>query len=209
MAIDGWAGVAWGAGTISVLTVVVAACSSSTSSPRPGPTCGAGTVLVEEKNECEAIDGRFDAAPPADSGVSVIDTGADAGCKIVKLYVDKDGDGYGVGVTNVDATQGCEGLAGYAPKNGDCADADDRAHPGQADFFTTTIKGVLSPGFSPWDFNCDGDETRRYPDPQACSTTLHPPGWHAPIGVAIPSCGQTGLLHTSMCEGVPTVQACH
>jgi hypothetical protein len=82
------------------------------------------------------------------------------------FYRDFDTDGFGDkdGAPPSTAVVGCDNAAppaGYVADNTDCDDKDNRAHPGQTDWFADTSLGK---GLN--DFNCDGvvsKETREYP----------------------------------------------
>lgn len=68
------------------------------------------------------------------------------------VYPDMDGDGFGTG----EGTLECEVPEGFADAGGDCADEDERAFPGQTEYFETPIMGATTgPAF---DFDCDGEE---------------------------------------------------
>jgi hypothetical protein len=100
------------------------------------------------------------------------------------LYRDVDGDTYGDAALTKTACDGT--ISGYVDKKGDCDDSDADAHPGQTEFFDRPTKGTQS-----YDFDCDGQETKEYPDLEACKK--EPPncvgeGWEN----TVPGCGQEG-----------------
>lgn len=75
----------------------------------------------------------------------------------------------------------------------DCADQDKRAHPG-ADFTAgAAISGPRSPGTLPYDFNCDGTETKQTPVLACigaiCATPATTKGFQQDE-----SCGAPGML---------------
>jgi len=102
------------------------------------------------------------------------------------LYRDVDGDTYGDDSVSKTACDGT--ISGYVDRKGDCNDDDDEAYPGQTEYFDRPTKGTQS-----FDFDCDGHETREYPDLEACKK--EPPdcvgeGWES----SVPGCGQSGTF---------------
>jgi hypothetical protein len=80
----------------------------------------------------------------------------------------------------------------------DCADRDPRANP-SADYQPSPIIGPLDVGFLPFDFNCDGLETPKFPnDVVSCPIALCDTTTEKWIGTP-PPCGQSG--HYGRCKG--------
>jgi hypothetical protein len=74
----------------------------------------------------------------------------------------------------------------YSPCTGDCADQDPRVNPGQTEFQTTV-------GDNGFDFNCDGSNTKEYPNQVSCvlsGGTCTGSGWVE----VVPDCGSPGQL---------------
>ncbi len=65
------------------------------------------------------------------------------------FYRDADADGFG---DPAEAIEACTAPGGYVDNDDDCADSDDRAFPGQTEYFSTSIVG--HPGV--YDFDCSG-----------------------------------------------------
>ncbi|MCP3102457.1 putative metal-binding motif-containing protein [Myxococcus sp. K15C18031901] len=79
---------------------------------------------------------------------------ADEGLPVEELFVDQDGDGYGVGSPIL----GCKPAMGYATRGGDCDDADAARHPGATELCDEK------------DNNCDGNADETFPTKgQACA----------------------------------------
>jgi hypothetical protein len=127
----------------------------ATASP---PDAGAGA----------AGNGGLDAgvAPPDPPDASP----ADAGCTPVRIFRDRDADGFG-SILPADQDFACAPPEGFVTVGGDCFDAvpttidrADRVHPGQEDFFITgyhpdpSVFSVVS-----FDYDCSGTED---PDPE-------------------------------------------
>lgn len=127
--------------------------------------------------------------------------------------LDADGDGY------------CAGSTCNYPTHlpGDCADDDDRVHPGQNGFFRNPF--LDNAGQLSYDYDCDGVERREDTARYSCTFDAnlapfcggHTPGWDGQV----PGCGQQGvyasgcwstqlLLPTCFATNNPTsTQACN
>jgi hypothetical protein len=137
----------------------------------------------------------------AGGGSSDAGGGAGGGCSTtVTVYPDGDGDGYGSALGP--ATQACSVLTGYVGNSLDCADGDNRAHPGQTGFFDAGVIGLTSTRI--WDFNCDGTEENQW----GTAVRICPQGTPCGLGEAwhggrAPVCGQTASW-LSRCDAVRT-----
>jgi hypothetical protein len=65
-------------------------------------------------------------------------------------------------------------ISWQCPGGNDCADQDDRAHPGAGFLPGPAIKGLLSPGTLPFDFDCDTKEMKETPAPVCPGACLAP-----------------------------------
>jgi hypothetical protein len=94
------------------------------------------------------------------SGVITV-TNDDSGCTLVRLFRDRDGDGFGSNASE-DVIAGCPPMAGFAREGGDCHDAPSTMRdpsgdvfPGQTRFFTV---GYPGPNGVSFDYDCSGSE---------------------------------------------------
>jgi hypothetical protein len=78
------------------------------------------------------------------------------------FYRDLDGDGFGDRAALV---RSCAQPAGYVPRDGDCFDGNERAHPGATGQF------MIDRGDGSFDYDCDGVETRARPSFAVCPST--------------------------------------
>lgn len=120
-----------------------------------------------------------------DAGFGNCDGNVSNGCEpLLTFFEDKDSDGHGVPDVTKDA---CTVPQGFATVADDCDDNDNRAFPGQTQYFSTPR---TSGGF---DFNCDGNEALQNTriDPQQCicngNVCSLSRGWKD----TIPSCGDS------------------
>jgi hypothetical protein len=165
----------------AALLVFVAGCSPSSSETPPGRDAGAETSPVDAAKDT--------ASPPIDA------------CTPTAWYLDADGDGFGAG----DVVMSCDAPEKHVAKDGDCADDESLAFPGQTLFFEKPRK---SGGF---DFDCDGKEAPRFPnvgscipnggdcDPSPAQTMFWSP--------VVPGCGDSGTFY-SVCDLPPTPGMC-
>jgi len=111
-------------------------------------------------------------------------------------FTDGDGDYWGSGATS--ACLGPTVTSGFSWRDGDCADDDDRAHPGAA-VQTTQITGSRG-----WDFDCDGTvEPAAVTNHAACVASADPDGGtgaclptDAPLTPAVSQCGTSRANQT-------------
>lgn len=128
----------------------------------PATTCAAcaATSCPEGRwveNDADCDDGAEDVHPADDpSAPELVCNEVDDDCDGVvdegvqtTFYADMDGDGFGDAGATVEA---CAAPSGYVDNADDCADTDARAHPGQTEYFATSVMGL--PGV--YDFNCSG-----------------------------------------------------
>jgi hypothetical protein len=126
-----------------------------------------------------------------------------------RVYLDADGDGYGV--TASGKTACASNISGYVDQPGDCDDKDKQAHPGQTAYFSQPTAGGKG-----YDFDCDGTEEQEKDQLAGCAS-LGPAckgeGWG---GSNVPACGQSGTYlvcqkNSGTCEegpGTTETQAC-
>ena len=159
-------------------------------------TCTTSAYQGDDCNDTNSI-----IYPGADEQCDSIDndcdTTVDEDIVEVECRPDRDGDGYGDGATSMSA---CSCPAGFIPPRPDgevdCADRNASANPGQTNYFETPY--CRSCGF---DYNCDGEETRRYPELSDGSCRIEVSsgtlgrcvgtGW---TGRIVPACGARGTL---------------
>jgi hypothetical protein len=137
--------------------------------PKAAPTCQQHQLQV-----CNS-DGTLKTSP------------CPSGCKIT--YEDQDQDGYGNPAIKA---AGCSVPNNYVNNNQDCDDRDERAHPGQLQFFSSGTKGTNS-----FDYNCDGTTERQIDQLVHCKwqdKQCVGEGWTSGPGALIPACGQSGWL---------------
>lgn len=154
------------------------------------------------------IDGSMDASNAGDANTNPDATRFGCQTSYLAYYPDCDGDGYGtVGSLPVQSCGPPASKPTMCPTGAwttdtnrlsDCADRDPRAHPDDVDFQVDTVVG--KGGF---DFNCDGIETKLYPDVAEpwigrqfgnCSSSGFQQGWAiSPLAPAtlVPDCGQS------------------
>lgn len=131
---------------------------------------GVGLVLLVACSGVETI--RLPGAPIEDASAGIedsstpsldaeADSDADAGCKLGRYFVDKDGDGFGAGPQ----VEVCEPTGpGFSTIAGDCDDNDARAFPGQ------TVPQVAKDGGTT-DFNCDSNTVLEHRTSRLCNGT--------------------------------------
>jgi hypothetical protein len=147
--------------------------------------CAAPDGHVERAGDC---DDSADAVRPG--GTETCD-GRDEDCDgftdegvTSRWYRDADGDGYGAPGDFID---GCTAPAGYVDRTFDCDDGDDRARPGQTQYFEEQRES------GGWDYDCDGEVGLEQPavlyDCSACTGALS--GW---ASEPVPACGETAEL---------------
>jgi hypothetical protein len=78
------------------------------------------------------------------------------------FYQDADADGYGNGAVSIKRC-GTSAPGGYSATSGDCCDSDNRAHPGQTGWFTSTNNCAS------WDYDCNNSGDLEYPGLGSCS----------------------------------------
>ncbi len=101
-----------------------------------------GGIYPGATEKCNGVDDNCDGAVDPDGSV---------GCTI--YYEDSDGDGYG---TNSNKCKCNKQYPYTASSSGDCCDKDNRARPGQGDWFTTANN------CGSWDYNCDSEIEYRW-----------------------------------------------
>jgi hypothetical protein len=97
-------------------------------------------------------------------------------------YRDADGDGFGDPKHTI---KDCRQPPGYVSNADDCYDQNANVRPGQLNFFTQHR------GDGSFDYNCDGQEQKRYTQPGSChdcKSAVIDIGFLPPI----PACGKTG-----------------
>lgn len=120
-----------------------------------------------------------------DPGFDNCDGNAANGCEPLNTYFeDKDSDGHGVMDVTRDA---CTLPQGFATVADDCDDNDNRAFPGQTQYFSTPR---ASGGF---DFNCDGNDSLQNTriDPQQCICNGNECSLSRGWKDVVPSCGDS------------------
>ena len=146
-----------------------AGCGDS-DAPVFGATTGSGsTATVGAGGEASSSTtgsqgaGASSSATATGAGGGSTSTGA-GGCAVQTWYCDRDKDGHGDEKISLDACAMpprdpvCAGP--YVASKDDCGPNDERAYPGEPDFYGTEIK---PPAYGkPYDFDCDGTIT---PDP--------------------------------------------
>ncbi len=147
--------------------------------------CPVGT-WVDNDRDCD--DGRSEVHPVADpSAPETRCNGLDDDCDgtvdegvLSTFYRDADRDGFG---DRTLTRQACSAPAGYVDNPDDCADSDDRAHPGQTQYFDSP-----RPDGS-FDFNCNGRVERAYEDARG----QHPVEEALPVGRCTVACPRAPL----------------
>jgi len=161
--------------------------------------CGDCKQVCDFTNASESCSGGVCKLTSCDQGY--IDCGSGSGCVVPPVwYRDVDGDGWGV---DTDTKTGCSKPYGYVDKSGDCDDGNGTINPG-AGFHTIPLPG------GSFDYNCDGQETKQYPNKFSCSVTANKncssvDGWYS----SAPACGGSRTFcHSCAWYSINGVQHC-
>ncbi len=166
------------------------------SCPQPGG-------YVDNDRDCD--DGNSGINPSATEHCNNIDDDCDGvtdgenAVEAERLYRDADGDGYGDPHTSI---VGCIiSSPGYVRDSRDCFDGNANASPSQDQFFDSNR------GDGSFDYNCDGTQTKEYPDMYSCSAWFDwdrwecvcsvTPGWASMTTIA--ACGETNDHFVNSC----------
>ena len=139
------------------------------------------------------------------------------GPTLPEFWPDADRDGFGsaAGPTACSATP----PPGYAANDDDCCDSRYNVFPGQTEWFADAYR-CSSPPSTDWtyDYNCDGEETKRWPSRLSCTwgdCHFVAAGWYGDA----PECGRSSsflqdceLTSDGTCQGIDSVyipQECH
>lgn len=136
-----------------------------------------------------------------------------AGDQCVILYEDKDGDTFG---NSQVSKLGCSSTAGWVNKAGDCDDLDNKAYPGQTQYFTSPRSN------GSFDYNCDSVSAPLYANisGKTCGLCKPPAGggcvascsfWTGGWGCgSCPSSGPaSGFAGNVACGAFATLQTCN
>ncbi|MBL8618998.1 MAG: putative metal-binding motif-containing protein [Deltaproteobacteria bacterium] len=110
-------------------------------------------------------------------------------------YYDYDNDGYGTSTSQCLCAAG--GTGGYyrATSDGDCYDTNSAARPLTTSYYT------VNRGDGSYDYNCDGSQTKRYPNTFACSGDVFGCSvTRAGYTGSVPACGAAGS-YSERCWG--------
>jgi hypothetical protein len=179
-----------------------AACGPNITLPGPssGSLPGLGSTVLDGgsdsgtflPSESEGSDGGAEDGGKKTVGADAGGQGSDAGgCQLLgPFFPDADGDGYGAKASP--GVFACAQPNGYVTNNLDCADGDDRARPNQTTPQTQAAIGLTSG--PPFDFNCDGIETKQWTAWGLCNmadTCLGAGSSNHWLGDTVPKCGET------------------
>jgi len=160
----------------------------------PGGAAGVGGAAAG------APQGGQGGAAVVDGGAAGVggdpDAGADddAGCQVVQLFRDADGDGQG---DIAQTRQGCV-EPGWVTDNRDCRDDLSQVFQGQTAFFAAPYQDILGPSF---DYDCSEVEE---PNPGNNPLTLPPDDCATLLGL---NCQGTGYLAATPARSVPGMDA--
>lgn len=119
-----------------------------------------------------------------------------------RFFRDQDGDGYGDPRQSVEA---CAPPRGHVARDGDCYDGNARARPGQTDHF------AVHRGDGSFDYDCDGQETRRFTAKAYCRLKERGNGCALASGWEgkgpVPRCGEPGEFSWKHCRESVVVRA--
>lgn len=177
---------------VLVAALVLAGCVEGETPDIPDHDGGWEADSFSPDSEIDAADPLPDAEPPADAEPPP--------CNVL-AWPDADGDGYGD--KDAEPVEACDEIpVGYVANADDCYDGNALARPGQTNTY------VVHRGDGSFDYDCDGVETKNWPDMQICTDLeANPPvegfrGWkriclfataqgcHEWSGV--PDCGESG-----------------
>jgi hypothetical protein len=118
-----------------------------------------------------------------------------------RFYRDQDGDGHG---DPGQAVEACAAPRGYVARAGDCYDGNAAARPGQTESF------AVHRGDGSFDYDCDGQETRRFTTKAYCRLKDRggcalASGWEGKGPV--PRCGEPGEFSWKHCRESVVVKA--
>lgn len=177
-----------------------------------GSTCGTSCTSDADCLSTHYCQPGNQCAPKRQDGQPCIGTAFGADClsgTCTGSYLDSDGDGFGAGAVGYFC--GAPEAAGRTALVGDCCDSDNRAKPGQTNFFTTQR------ACGGWDFDCNGTTLLQDVSSDACQTVGScgtfdrecsestgwagsPPGCGV-AGTYVTSCGSSPICNQSTCPG--------
>ena len=133
-----------------------------------------GTPQGGQGGAADVAGGAAGAGGDPDAGAD-----ADAGCQVVTLFRDADGDGQG---DIAETRQGCVS-PGWVTSNGDCRDDLEDVFTGQTAFFEAPYQDILGPSF---DYDCSNTEE---PDPLNDPAEQPPDDCAALLGIGCEAAG--------------------
>jgi len=173
--------------------------------------CGSSTVLLAlllaaacDQNETPVPrrDGKLLALARQRAAARTPEGGAATCEQKQRFYKDQDGDGFGDPGQTVET---CAAPRGFVARAGDCYDGNAAAHPGQTESFAGHR------GDGSFDYDCDGQETRRFTSRAYCRLKERGNGCTLATGWEgkgpVPRCGEPGEFSWKHCRESVVVRA--